>query len=120
MVYDVLRTIDLDQRIINNAYDDLFNLFRDINMEAEADDLIEGLANELKTNNPFSCSYNGTFCASPTDTVIFVMYSLAKAMIMKKYPNVAVSYTVSEYNSTFDIDDETYKIGHDAYIRGEE
>lgn len=120
MVYDVLRTIDLDNSIINAVYDDLFALFRDINMESDADDLIEEIAEELKTNNPFSCEYKGTFCTSPTDTFITIMYELANAKIIAKYPNATICYYASEYNSRFDLDNETYAMGLKEYQKEEE
>lgn len=107
----VLTDIDFNERHIDNAFEDVYSLLVGINMKEEADNLYTDLTAALTSDNPFVSFYKGTHERTPTDKVIHIIYDLAAAKIMKKFPEAYVKYSVDGYNSTFNVDDDTYKKG---------
>ena len=115
MNYDVFSCMELNTENVNKAFNDVWEWMCDINMSAEADELIDYLAEALKQNNPFNLSVHRTFDIDPTNKIIRIIYELAENTIKEKYPDAEITWSVNGYNSKFAIDDATYQKGWEEY-----
>lgn len=107
----IMSDIDFNEVHINNAFEDVYALLTDINMKDEADSLYDALTDALSTDNPFDRHYKGTYERTPTNKVIHIIYDIATAKIMAKFPEAYVTYSVNGYDSAISVDDETFKKG---------
>ena len=108
-VYDIFENeFDLDVAYVNETYANVERVMSDLNMNAETWDVIDEVKEELKSNNIF-CLYEPTIEASPTKKMIRILFEHASKAIMNRYPNAIVTYKVSGYNASFEVDRETYK-----------
>ncbi len=110
-MYSIFSDIEMNTEHVNKAYTDVIEWMCDIDLKEEAEDLYRGVKEALKETNPFTDPYDGKYHLDPTDTMINIIYDVAKRIILRYYPNATVSYHVRGYDSDFKIDDDTYNEG---------
>ena len=120
MSYLLYSCIDMDVENTNKAFEDVISWMEDINMTEEAEKFADEFGEVLERNNPFSPRLHDKFYSSPQDKMIALIYETAEKVIKEKYPNAVITTKVNGYNSTFKIDDETYKIGNEAKMEDDE
>lgn len=96
--------IELDIEVANNVFCDVCDWLKGLDMSEEADAFQEDFHKVLEKDNPFN-----SFTITPTNKLIRLIYESAKEIILKRYPDAIVTYSVSGQRSVFRVDDTTYE-----------